>query len=58
MNTRIREIVAALELAIADQQRNLDGDDWVYEEGYLDGLTRALNIVQIKAHDLKTGAET
>ena len=62
MNVSVREISAALELAIADQRNNLSEDDcehesW-YEQGYLDGLNRAADIVVIKAHGLKTGAET
>ena len=58
MYADIREIVGAIEAAIADQQANLDEDYCRYEEGYLDGLERAANIVVIKAHGLKTGLET
>jgi len=58
MKIDVREIVRAIESAIADQRTNLDGDDWQYEQGYLDGLERAANIVVIKAHGLKTGVET
>jgi len=58
MKIDVREIVRAIESAIADQRTNLDGDDWQYEQGYLDGLERAANIVVIKARGLKTGVET
>jgi hypothetical protein len=53
----IREVVAALEAAIADQRGNLGTDDESYELGYLDGLERAANIVVIKAAGLRTGLE-
>ena len=57
MNVDVRKIVAALEAAIEDQRSNLADDD-AYEEGYLDGLERAANIVVIKARGLKTGVES
>jgi len=53
----IREIVGSLQLAIDDQRQHAeDGDP--YEEGYLDGLERAANVVVIKAAGLKTGVES
>ena len=57
MNVSVREISAALELAIADQRNNLGTDGECYEEAYLDGQQRAANIVVTKAAGLKTGAE-
>lgn len=58
MGIEIRDVVEALEAAIADQRGNLDKDDESYELGYLDGLERAANIVVIKAAGLTTGLES
>ena len=52
-----RQVIGALDAAIADQRGNVDELDEGYEAGYLDGLVRALDIVQSKAHGLTTGAE-
>jgi hypothetical protein len=49
--------LAALEAAIEDQRRHVVDLEEDYEAGYLDGLVRALNIVQAKAHGM-TGAES
>ncbi len=58
MKVEAREIVAALEAAIEDQRRHVVELEEDYETGYLDGLIRALDIVQVKAHGMSTGAET
>jgi len=57
MRVDVREIVAAIEAAIADQHANVAEDDSCYELGYLDGLERAANIVVIKANGLRAGVE-
>ena len=58
MKVEVRRIVAALEAAIEDQRRHVVELEEDYEAGYLDGLVRALNIVQTKAHGMPTGAES
>ena len=58
MKVEVREIVAALEAAIEDQRRHVVGLEEDYEAGYLGGLVRALDIVEAKAHEMTTGAET
>ena len=58
MTAQVREIVNALEMAIADQRNHLSTDDEGYEEGYLAGLERAANIVVIKAAGLMTGLDS
>ena len=58
MKVEAIEIVAALEAAIEDQRRHVVELEEDYEAGYLDGLIRALDIVQVKAHGMTTGAET
>lgn len=54
----VKKVVAALEAAIDDQRQHVDELEEDYEAGYLDGLVRALDIVQAKAHGLTTGAES
>lgn len=58
MRVNIRQVVAALDAAIADQRGHVNEFDEGYESGYLDGLVRALDIVQAKAHGMTTGAES
>jgi hypothetical protein len=58
MKVEAREIVTALEAAIEDQRGHVVDLKEDYEAGYLDGLVRALDIVQAKAHGMKTGAES
>ena len=57
MTTDPRAFVAALQVTIEDQRRHLHEPDLAYEIGYLDGLVRALDVVQSKAHGLPSGAE-
>lgn len=57
MQIDTREAVAALDVAIEDQRRQVDHLDESYETGNLEGLIRALDIVQSKAHGMTTGAE-
>ena len=57
MQVDVRLIIAALDVAIADQRSNVDGPDDDYELGYLDGLVRALDIIQTKAHGLMSASE-
>jgi len=49
--------MTALELALQEQRRVCSEEDSCYEQGYLDGLERAANIVTIKHQSLRTGAE-
>ena len=58
MKVEAKVIVAALEAAIEDQRQHVVGLEEDYEADYLDGLVRALDIVQAKAYGLTTGAET
>ena len=58
MKVEAKQVVAALEAAIEDQRRHVVDLEEDYEAGYLDGLVRALNIVQAKAHGMRTGAES
>ena len=58
MKVDAKQVVAALDAAIEDQRRHVVGFEEDYEAGYLDGLVRALDIVQVKAHGMTTGAET
>jgi len=58
MKVDAKQIVAALEAAIEDQRRHVDELEEDYEAGYLDGLMRALDIVQAKAHGVKTDVES
>ena len=57
MKVNLRQVVTALDAAIEDQRRYVVEMEEDYEAGYLDGLVRALDIVQAKAHGLTTGAE-
>ena len=57
MNVDAKLVVAALEAAIEDQRRNVADLAEDYEAGYLDGLVRALDIVQAKASGLRAGVE-
>ena len=57
MTVEAKEVVAALDAAIDDQRGHVDKLEEEFEAGYLDGLVRALDIVQAKAHGLATGAE-
>jgi hypothetical protein len=52
-----RRVMTALELALQEQRRVCSEEDSCYEQGYLDGLERAANIVTIKHQSLRTGAE-
>ena len=58
MKVNLRQVVTALDAAIEDQRRYVVEMEEDYEAGYLDGLVRALDIVQAKAYGLTTGAET
>lgn len=58
MKVNLRQVVTALDAAIEDQRRYVVEMEEDYEAGYLDGLVRALDIVQLKAHGFQTGAET
>ena len=58
MGVDVRQVVAALDAAIADQRQHVDRLDEGYEAGYLDGLVRALDIVQSTANGISTGAES
>ena len=58
MKVEAKVIVAALEAAIEDQRQHVVDLEEDYEAGYLDGLVRALDILQLKEHGLTTGAET
>jgi hypothetical protein len=58
MEVDAKQVVAALDAAIEDQRRHVVEMEEDYEAGYLDGLVRALDIVQAKAHGLTTGAES
>jgi hypothetical protein len=58
MKVEAKQVVAALDAAIEDQRRHVVEMEEDYEAGYLDGLVRALDIVQAKAHGLTTGAES
>lgn len=53
----IRAVIAALELALEDQRRVCHEEDSCYEQGYLDGLERAADIVVTKHQGLRTGVE-
>ena len=57
MTVDVRQVVAALEAAVTDQRLNVDELDEGYEAGYIDGLVRALDIVQSKTYGMTTGAE-
>ena len=57
MKVEAKRVVAALDAAIEDQRRHVVDFEEDYEAGYLDGLVRALDIVQAKAHGMTTGAE-
>jgi hypothetical protein len=57
MITDPRAFVAALQAAIEDERRHLHEPDLAYEMGYMDGLVRALDVVQATAHGLPSGAE-
>lgn len=57
MKVEAKQVVAALEAAIENQRHHVAELEEDYEAGYLDGLERALDIVQIKAHGMTTGAE-
>jgi len=58
MKVEIKRVVAALEAAIRDQRRCVADLELGYDAGYLDGLVRALDIVQLKAHGYATAAES
>jgi hypothetical protein len=58
MKVEARQVVGALDAAIEDQRRHVVDFEEDYEAGYLDGLVRALDIVQAKSHGLTTGAES
>jgi hypothetical protein len=58
MKVEIRPVVSALQAAIDDQWQHVEELEIDYDTGYVDGLTRALNIVQVKAHGLTTALET
>lgn len=57
MKVEVKEVVAALDVAIEDQRRHVVALEEDYEAGYLDGLVRALDIVQAGSHGAITGAE-
>ncbi len=57
MKVDVPTVIAALEAAMEDQRSNLGGDEPAYEEGYLDGLKRAEDIVVIKAYGRKTALD-
>ena len=57
MRVDVRQVIGALDTAVTDQRGNIDELDDGYEAGYLDGLVRALDVVQSKAHGMRTGAE-
>ena len=56
MQADVRDIITALQATIEHEQQYAAGCD-PYEQGYLDGLERAADIVVIKARGLKSGAE-
>ena len=58
MKVEVTQVVAALDAAIEDQRAHVVEFEEDYEAGYLDGLVRALDIVQAKAHGTTTGAES
>ena len=58
MKVEAKQVVAALDAAIEDQRRHVVDFEEEYEACYLDGLVRALDNVQAKAHGLTTGAES
>jgi len=53
-----KQMVVAVDAAIEDQSQHVGDPEEDYEAGYLDGLIRALDIVQAKARGLTTGAES
>ncbi|MGH7540832.1 MAG: hypothetical protein ACRELC_07525 [Gemmatimonadota bacterium] len=55
MTIEAKTIVSALEAAIEDQRQHVVPFEEDYEAGYLDGLVRALDVVQTKAHGVPTG---
>ena len=57
MKVDVKQFVSALEAAIEDQTRHVVELEEDYEAGYFDGLVRALDIVDAKAHGLRTEAE-
>jgi len=57
MKVDVKQFVSALETAIEDQTRLVVELEEDYEAGYFDGLVRGLDIVDAKAHGLRTGAE-
>ena len=58
MKVDAKQVVAALDAAIENQRRHIVDMEEDYEAGYLDGLVRALDIVQAKANGMTTGAES